>query len=155
MLQVLTPESTKIELYPKRLFLAGSIEQGKAIDWQTEVALAFVDTSLTIYNPRRSKWNPDLEQTMLCDEFREQVIWEQRCLAKSGYVLMNFVEDTKSPISLLELGQLTRMEETTTVVVCPRNFWRRGNVEIMCALNGLPLYDTLAGGIAHLKMLLK
>ncbi len=49
------------EKYPENdtiVFLGGSIEMGKAIDWQTEYAnrLKNVD-NLTVLNPRRDDWD--------------------------------------------------------------------------------------------------
>lgn len=137
-----------------KLFLAGSIEQGKAVDWQQEVTNQFGSYNISIYNPRRSKWNPELEQSITNQQFREQVAWEQKWLESSQYVLMNFVEDTMSPISLLELGQLSRQTNTITVVCCPRSFWRRGNVEVVCVLYKMPLYETLEEAVAHLKTII-
>ena len=42
---------------PGGLFLAGSIEQGVADDWQTRVIRALETTTVTIYNPRRPDWD--------------------------------------------------------------------------------------------------
>lgn len=156
-LQVYTPDSAYSYGYvwPTKLFLAGSIENGKATDWQQQVIEAFKDYSMSIYNPRRDKWNPELEQSFTCQVFNDQVVWEQKHLEACNYVLMNFVGDTMSPISLLELGQLTYMEKKATVVVCPDNFWRRGNIEVVCVLYKIPLYKTLEEGIAHLKTIIE
>ena len=156
-LQVYTPDSIFDYDYewPTKLFLAGSIENGKATDWQQEVIKSFKDYDISIYNPRRSKWNPELEQSFKCQVFNDQVVWEQKHLENCNYVLMNLLGDTMSPISLLELGQLSFMTKKGTVVVCPDEFWRRGNVEVVCVLYKIPLYKTLDEGIAHLKTLIK
>jgi len=134
-----------------RLFLAGSIEQGKAEDWQALTVKALTNYTVDIYNPRVAKWDDKLEQTIMCDAFREQVIWEQRYLAKCEYVLFNFIGDTKSPISLLELGQCCNSTGQQVIVVCPPEFWRRGNIELVTTLFKMPLYRTLDEGIAHVK----
>lgn len=42
--------------YPK-IFLAGSIEMGKAEDWQTEVQNILQDTNIIVCSPRRDDWN--------------------------------------------------------------------------------------------------
>ena len=39
------------------LFLAGSIEMGKAETWQTKVEEELITTSWTILNPRRDTWD--------------------------------------------------------------------------------------------------
>lgn len=48
---------------------------------------------------------------------------------------------TQSPVSLLELGLCARSGKL--VVCCPAGFWRRGNVEMVCARHRIPLFDTL------------
>jgi hypothetical protein len=142
--------------YRDKLFLAGSIEMGKAIDWQAEVVEAFKNYYMGVYNPRRDEWNAELPQKISCEEFRYQVTWEQRYLEKSNIVLMNLLPGTYSPISLLELGQLSAVsKDKIVVVVCPEDFWRAGNVEMVCILYRIPLYRTLAEGIAHIKTVLQ
>src|SRR5262249_13162647 len=47
----------------------------------------------------------------------------------------------KSPITLLELGLFARSGKL--VVCCPVGFWRRGNIEVVCARYGIPLVDSL------------
>lgn len=48
------------------LFLAGSIEMGKAEDWQSEIIVSLREYlengKLRIYNPRRIDWNPEWSQ---------------------------------------------------------------------------------------------
>jgi hypothetical protein len=62
---------------------------------------------------------------------------------------MYFVPSTKSPITLLELGLLARSNKL--VVCCPEEFWRRGNVEVVCARYGVPLVAELPELIKLLK----
>jgi len=50
---------------------------------------------------------------------------------------MYFDSNTKSPITLLELGLFTKVDKhlgTTqkVVVCCPEGFYRKGNVDIVC-----------------------
>ena len=57
---------------------------------------------------------------------------------------MYFDPETKSPITLLELGLYARSGKL--VVCCPHGFWRRGNVDIVCDRYGVDqvkLLDTL------------
>ena len=57
------------------IFLAGSIEMGKAIDWQTKIQDIMKDENVTIFNPRRDDWDSSWEQKMENEKFREQVEW--------------------------------------------------------------------------------
>ncbi len=45
---------------------------------------------------------------------------------------MYFDPDTKSPITLLELGLIVRDKPTRLIVYCPEGFYRKGNVDIIC-----------------------
>lgn len=141
--------------FNQKLFLAGSIEQGKAYDWQEQVIKEFENYDISIFNPRRRKWNAELEQSFTNETFREQVVWEQNEMLQATHVLMYLVAGTMSPISQFEFGQLTMMPNIDTVIVCPKAFWRRGNYEVYSALFGIPRYETLEEGIAHLKTILK
>ena len=113
------------------LFLAGSIEMGAAENWQDRVAQAFGDTDLILLNPRRDNWDSTWEQRMSNPQFKEQVDWELDALEQVTGIIMYFDPNTKSPISLLELGLFANRNKL--IVCCPDGFWRKGNVEIVCA----------------------
>jgi hypothetical protein len=132
-----------------KIFLAGSIEQGKAKMWQDEVIEALSDTDVVVFNPRREKWNPDLPQTPDNPEFDQQVKWELMHINFSDVVFFFFQEGTMSPISLLELG-LVLGSGKNAVVVCEPGFWRRGNVEITCDVHEVQVYGSLEEGIETL-----
>jgi len=129
------------------LFLAGSIEMGKAVDWQKEVTEWIEkncpDQHVTIFNPRRSDWDSSWEQDMNNPQFFEQVSWELDRIDHSDLVIIYFAPDTKSPISLLELGKVTHCPEKV-LVCCPEGFWRKGNVDIVCYLAGIPVFPSLS-----------
>lgn len=119
---------------PKRtIFLAGSIEMGKAEDWQSyaERELRGFDV---IFNPRRDDWDLSMIQSKDNPQFREQVDWELFHITNADVVLFNFDGNTKSPITLLELGIILGRNMQDIYVVCPENFYRKGNVDITCDL---------------------
>jgi hypothetical protein len=62
-------------------------------------------------------------------------------LNKSDLIILNLLPDSKSPISLLELGLYASSGKL--LVCCPDGFWRKGNVEIVCERYDIPLYDSL------------
>jgi hypothetical protein len=128
------------------LFLAGSIEMGKAELWQERVSKSFQEENILILNPRRDDWNSSWIQDISDENFKEQVTWELDGLDASDLILMYFSPETKSPISLLELGLYAGLGKV--IVVCPEGFWRRGNVQIVCERYGLQIFDTLEEGIA-------
>lgn len=130
------------------LFLAGSIEMGAAVNWQSVIAKAFKDSSVVILNPRRDDWDSSWIQSIKNNQFREQVEWELDAMEFADFILMYFDPATKSPISLLELGLFARSGKL--VVCCPEGFWRKGNVDIVCNRYGAKQVDTLAGLISYI-----
>jgi len=119
------------------VFLAGSIEMGTAAEWQAEFIAALGDRDLVVLNPRRDEWDASWRQSIEEPRFRGQVEWELDGLDRADVIAMWLAPETKAPISLLELGLHARSGKL--VVGCPDGFWRRGNVEIVCARHGIPL----------------
>jgi hypothetical protein len=136
----------------KSIFLGGSIEMGAAEDWQSKFTEAFADHSITILNPRRDDWDSSWKQDITDPNFNNQVNWELNALIDADCIVFYFDPNTKSPISLLELGLFARSGKL--LVCCPEGFWRRGNVQIVCARWGIPLIETLDEliGLAKLKL---
>jgi hypothetical protein len=136
------------------IFLAGSIEQGAAVDWQTEVINALTDQNCIIFNPRRATWDSSWVQDISNPIFKAQVDWELDHIGISQIIFFYFQADTLSPISLMELGIVSEQLERfnmSAVVICEPGFWRRGNVQVLCARAKIPVFDTLAEGIPALK----
>ena len=129
------------------IFLAGSIEMGKAQDWQSELTKWLEsncpkDVNLTVYNPRRDDWNSDWRQDINEPQFFDQVSWELDRIENSDLVVIYFAPDTQSPISLLELGKVAE-SGSPCIVCCPKGFWRKGNVDIVCYKKGIPVVENL------------
>ena len=123
------------------VFLAGSIDMGEAEPWQAEVERALVDERAVILNPRRDRWDATWEQSIRNPMFRGQVEWELSGQEIATVIAMYFAPATPAPITLLELGLFARSGKL--VVCCPDGFWRKGNVEVVCARFGIPLVDRL------------
>lgn len=125
----------------KSVFLAGSIDMGKAKDWQTEVEEALADLPVIILNPRRDDWDSSWEQDISNPEFEEQVEWEISGQDDADIICMYFDPDGQAPITLLELGLFAQSGKL--IVCCPEGYWRRGNVQVVCNHYGILLVDTL------------
>jgi hypothetical protein len=137
-----TPLNSTGQNYGDSLFLAGSIEMGQAVDWQSQLISALDGLTGTIFNPRRDDWDASWEQKIENAQFREQVEWELRALELAECIVLYLDPNTKSPISLLELGIWTR-QPSKLVVCCPEGFWRKGNVDIVCRKYGIAQVATL------------
>jgi hypothetical protein len=112
------------------VFLAGSIEMGKAENWQDFVTKELSREDVIILNPRRDDWDSSWEQQIDNLKFREQVMWELKAMERADIIAMYFDPSTKSPISLLELGLYACSKKL--IVYCPEGFWRKGNVDLVC-----------------------
>jgi len=93
------PQDWKPSLKTKSIFLAGSIEMGKTVDWQKEIINHLNGFNIDILNPRRDDWDSSWEQSIHDKNFYEQVSWELYCLENCDHVYMYFSKDTQSPIS--------------------------------------------------------
>jgi hypothetical protein len=118
-----------------KIFLAGSIEGGTAEDWQTQLCKELEDTDLVVLNPRRDDYDATQDPIASNPYFRGQVEWELKALENADLVVMYFDPNTKSAISLLELGLF---HKKPIVVCCPDGFWRQGNVQIVCEWHDIP-----------------
>ncbi len=124
------------------VFLAGSIEMGKAENWQQKVCAYFEGKpDYTVLNPRRDDWDSSWVQTFENAQFYQQVNWELTALEKADSIILYLCAGTQSPISLLELGLYAHSGKL--LICCPDGFWRKGNVEVVAERYGIPLYEDL------------
>jgi hypothetical protein len=154
MMRILKPP-TPIDLAEsdRSVFLAGSIEQGRAEDWQAVVTRRLGDLDAVVLNPRRDEWDASWVQSIDNPQFRGQVEWELAGLERATVVAMYFAPATKAPVTLLELGLTARSGRL--VVCCPEGYWRRGNVEVVCARYGVPLVPTLGDLVTEVRRRLR
>jgi hypothetical protein len=131
-----------------KIFLAGSIENGAAEKWQDRLIadIRHKELDVLVFNPRNKNWDSSLKQSASNEKFRNQVNWELNGIESADIVVFYFDPNTKSPISLLELGLVSGVNDADlrfqdVLVCCPDGFWRKGNVEIMCERFNFPLYN--------------
>lgn len=123
-------------IYPgtKSVFLAGTIDNGDSSNWQEELINKCKDLNITFFNPRRKEWiqNPTSE------DIEKQIKWEQEHLDSANTIIMCLLDNSKSPISLLELGLYARSGKL--LVFCNKAFYRYDNVRLTCQKYNIPLY---------------
>lgn len=160
------PSSLKPFLASKaiKVFIAGSIEMGKSVDWQFEFieklgkepSLKKID--FILFNPRRKDWDSSWKQEIDNVQFREQVEWELEAQKIANIIPMHFEPKALAPITLMEFGLnvlfrcaalqidgwgfIPRLP-SRLVVHCPKGFWRKGNIDIVCAKYKIKQVETL------------
>lgn len=143
MLEIKAPNSVPFQPQSPKptIFLAGSIEQGKAEPWQEEVAQALVNYDVVLLNPRRDDWNASWSQDPVeGHDFIEQVNWElDNILFRADVVAFYFDAATISPVTLLELG-LCIAKGKDVRVYCPETYFRHGNVYLTMKRFGMLRY---------------
>lgn len=132
-----------------RVFLAGSIEMGVAEQWQ-DAFIARYPHDVFFLNPRRADWDSTWDHNSA--QFDEQVNWELDMMEIADIVVMYFDPNTKSPISMLELG--LHADKEKLIVCCPDGFWRQGNVRIVCQRNNIPYFTSKEEWLNHIDTIL-
>lgn len=135
------------------IFLAGSIEMGKAERWQDRLikALDYRD-NLIFFNPRRADWDNSWKQDPTPGtQFHEQVTWELDHIQSADIAVFYFDPETQSPITLLELGVAISDTWQQTIVCCPDGYFRKGNVVLTCARFNVPVVNSFDELVETLK----
>ena len=148
MIQIKAPHDYSAHRGMPSVFLAGSIEMGSAEDWQAKVVSSLSHLEALILNPRRDQWDSSWEQKITNKPFREQVEWELNALDAADIILVYYCPNTKAPVTMLELGLYAHSNPEKLIVCCPEGFWRKGNVDIVCAKYGVEQAATLEDLIA-------
>ena len=128
------------------VFLAGTIDMGRSIDWQARADSLFSALparDYMLFNPRQGSWDASKP-----GEMDYQVNWELDHLERADWIIMNFLPDSRSPITLLELGLHARSGRL--LVICPPEFYRYDNVRITCTRYGVPMLGSLEDAVRHI-----
>lgn len=134
------------------IFLGGSIDVGAAEDWQDRLAkdLADVNNKLVLANPRRDDWDSSwVQDPTPTTPFFEQVSWELYHQENANGIIYYFAADSKAPITLLELGLFA--SGGNVLVCCPKEFYRYGNVKMVCDRYGIEMVESYDEMVTKLK----
>lgn len=138
------------------IFLAGSIDQGKATPWRHRIAEGLEDIEGRLFNPRRNDWDDTWIQRDGEEPFTSQVEWELDAIERSDVVLLHFEGDMISPITLLEFGLLAGRSgkgiQRKLAVHCPDEYWRSGNIQIVSRYYRIHKVDTLDDLIEYARL---
>ncbi len=113
------PDSTDVP--GLRIYLAGAIDMGAAVNWQAQVIDMLPDSNqLVVFNPRRDRFTPDTQD--------EQIHWELEAMERASAILIWFPKEAKAPISFFEAGLY--WNSGRLYVGAERGFYRRRNLEL-------------------------
>lgn len=131
-----------------KIFLAGTIDLGNSDNWQSDfierikqISIKTTTDRFIIYNPRREKFNSNEPQKFENPIINQQIGWELDRMDHSDVIVMNILKDSKSPITLMELGLYAKSGKL--LVVCEDGYYRQGNVDFMCSRYNIPLYRSI------------
>ncbi len=130
------------------IFLAGVIDMGSADEWSLQVVEGLKDYDVQLLDPRRDDWDNSWKQSVDDPQFREQLVWEQTGLAEADYRTFVLLEDSKGPITLMEMGEYA---DEPGVACCEEGYERQGNVDVVALMKGMPLVRSVDALIEHLK----
>ncbi len=130
-----------------RVFLAGTIDNGTANPWAERVvsSMDVGNADVQFLDPRRTDWDNTTECTKENPVFLDQVEWELDGIKSANIVIFNFLPESKSPVTMMELGYACATKYFRSVYVCcPHGFWRKGNVDIICERHLIKVFDAEA-----------
>ena len=152
---IITPETIfnkgANKLNAKSVFLAGTIDNGDSLNWQDKVIIELINLGIEceVFNPHREHWNPKPTK----EDMEKQIKWEQNHLDSADIIAMVLLDDSKSPISLLEMGLYAKSKKL--IVFCTPEFYRYDNVRLTCEKYKIPLYTDLHPTIIANKIISK
>jgi hypothetical protein len=95
---------------------------GEGTSWRAHVIAALAGAPVTI-------WDPDGDDP-------DAIAWELAAAEQADRVLVYLDPAARSPSALVTLALLARTGRA--VVCCPEGFWRKGHVELVCRVYGVP-----------------
>lgn len=141
---ICTPENQEIR---QSLFIAGTIDNGQSENWQEELCNSRVKNWYDIYSPRTSMTPEQYQDPKVGIH---QIEWEQHYINRCDKILFNFLPNSKSPITLMELGFALGRGKQDIIVVCPTEYWKYLNVERMCKIHDAHFYTNMEDALSYL-----
>jgi hypothetical protein len=124
------------------IFLAGSMDTQLFHNWRKQV----IDTYLGDYN-FFDPTNRNYEKLNFLD-MKLHIQWELDALEMSDKILLNFLPDALSPISLVELGLY--VSSNKLIVVCPKEFYKSSYVHALCEKYNTPIFNEINSALTEL-----
>lgn len=116
----------------KYVFLAGSMDADQTTNWRTQCITA-LENSHHIFDPTH-KEHDSLNKW----EMKNHINWELDALNRADIIILNFLPNALSPISLVELGLY--VPSGKLIVICPKEFYKNTYVTTLCKKYNTPIF---------------
>ncbi|KAF2872966.1 hypothetical protein BDV95DRAFT_490184 [Massariosphaeria phaeospora] len=136
----------KAEITKPSVILYGSIDKN---NWHSALSASLAHLPITVLDPRRDDWDSSWIEDVSFPKFKEQVEWEMDHAQVADVIVFYFAPGTLAPIALLELGMYAATGKV--VVCCPKDFYKRGNVHMVCDRYGIQLIETMEELQEHVR----
>lgn len=137
---------TPLTAVPKNkliLFLAGSIDLELEGNWRGEVCDE-LGTHLNYFDPTHEN-HAKLDRL----GWKKHIEWELEAMEMADYILLNFLPNATSPISLVELGLNSLSKKL--IVSCPKEFYQSQYIHVFCSHYSIPVFEGLDLALKYIK----
>lgn len=135
-----SPEHAPSTLSAPSVFMAGSIDMGKAELWQPRMTARFLAEGVNVFDPRRVDWDSSWPQDPTPGTpFHQQVSWELDHIHAADLVYFRFCQTGPAIVSMLELGMLLGAGKKLAIQA-DEGYMRRGNIVITAQRLGVPVF---------------
>ncbi len=117
------------------VFLAGSMGGDENGTWRERIMSdlrdEFVFLDPTCHN----------HASLDADGMKKHIQWELDAMELADSILLRFLPESESPISLIELGLYTFTDKL--IVVCPKAFYKYNYLNVLCEKYNTPFLDNM------------
>lgn len=143
MIYTSTNKLPKKEKGKEYFFLAGSIDYHLQSNWRQEI-INKTGSSVHFFDPTRIDHN-ELSNFKM----KEHIKWELDALDISDKIILNFLPNAKSPISLVELGMY--VSTSKLIVICPNEFYQSRYIKVLCNKHKTSIFNTINEAVQYLS----
>ena len=125
------------------IFLAGSIDNRYFGNWRKKVIEEIGDNNI-ILDPTNTN-----HDKLSDEEMKLHIQWELDALNMADIILLNFLPNATSPISLVELGMY--ITSGKLIVICPKEFYKNNYVTTLCKKYNVPIFLSMEKALYIIK----
>jgi len=125
------------------IFLAGSMNTTVDNNWRQDVVNQ-LDSVYHFYDPTNNNHDKLNDSQM-----KEHIKWELDALKMADKIILNFLPNAQSPISLVELGLY--MSTSKLIVICPKEFHQSRYVHVLCKQYCTPYFHNMNDALSTIS----